>query len=1128
MNPNRPASALPKNARGIILVLTAGLLTLLGFMAVVFGHGLRLTSDAGARRAERMRSGLLSESGLSYAQARLYQSAAVPGAAHRGDDWTSRGDDALLTLPVGGLSNPSYARGEPWPDDGDGVHAPGEERSGPGWIDLDGDGCFSAWSGRLRVGRSPFDSRFSLRVRSDAGLVPINAGELGNPDADHDYDGVPNRLDPEHQGWLAVNPAPWADPDAGMNVSLVNLLDSLGGLLAVSDAAPEPYTPAYGNWPPTQRHGQIVLSRLGRRIVSGRPRGGYASVEDLLHVLGAADYAKAAPFLTAAGDRTPRDGAVVAGHAETVTRSMLVRADQPLIDLNAAPEAVLRAALRIAAAGGLYHDDPLYYNWAEDAEFQAITTESSYARILESEAAGIAGLIAQERRSAPIRSWKRLLELLATFPAVEDEPFTAIDERTGPARETRRRLLEDLVLSAFNAETFVPDPFSRSRDTLEVEREGILTGEDLLRARQVPSAALLAQQTAPYNASGLIPPPGTAAQLHMPVDYLNPPPPEPGHPTPAYLKTRPAALFALAGGPRRYDIESEGRSGPDRQQARRSARAACGLPFAAWRATGQEDFEMRRPVPGSPRLFEGGDVLCDGSVPPERNGIQSHPRSPISSYTPEALLADFPNMTADQKERLGEAHAYPPLWGDLRLAARQAPVSELLETTPPCVFALPFNEDSVPGPDNLYSPDDWKDNFGDPTRRPEGSPIVRCYSGEGRGMAIGGWARFGPCGLRLFPLAMVGEETGEPEDGDFLSFRWDDGSAPCPLTRGDYHDPGGSTNVVSGGGEIRNATITFSFPARGGETPVAQYGDTEFTVQFESQPVGGASGAGVDGDEGGKGGMGGGGSGGEEEEEEEEEIDQEDIYFSYLKIRVLPGDILMLSMQDGSSAPAMPPPVPFASGRRWRHAAVTIDGGTDPDDGIAHASAWIDGVLATTAPFTLDTGRFPADKKPTSGALRLKIVQGPLDDLKFFNATMSAQQIQDEATRAFLRHETSGSYLSGLLTFDRGRFPRGAALTGASWSAFAPAACRASAVPMTFTVYAYGDDPTAPPLGEARFHWSGDPAALQEADFRLPPCRHFRWQVVMRSTTPADTPVLDEFRVHYERPGASWTAYATD
>ncbi len=1122
-----PAHTLPRTG-GIALILTAGIMTLLGLMAALFTGGLRLTSETGHRRTDQTRSGLVSESGLSYARSRLLaRTAPAPGALCRGDDWTARGDE-IPSLSPGQLSNPSYARGEPWPDDGDGIHRPGEERSGPGWIDLDRDGRLSAWSGRLRLEATPFGARFALRIRSDAGLVPVNAGELGNPDADHDCDGIPNRLDPEYHAWLAVNPAPWADPGAGMNVSLVNLLDSLGALLDISDAAPEPYTPALGNRPPTPRHGEILLSRLGRRIVAARPRGGYTSVEELLPVLGAEDYAKSAPFLTVAGDRAPRNADVVAGHADTVTRAMLVRADQPLIDLNSAPETVIHAALRIAAAGGLYHNDPSHYNWAEDAEFQAIVTESSYVRILEGEAAGIAALIGQERRTAPIRSWKRLLEMLAAFSDVADDPFTAVDDRTGQARETRQRLIEDLVLASFSAEMFVPDPFSRSRDTLEVEREGIPTGEDLLRARQVPSAALLAQQTAPYNVSGLIPPPGTAAQLHMPVNYFEPPPPEPGRPTPAHLKTRPNAIFGLAGGPCRYDIESEGRSGPDHRQTRRSARASCGLPLAAWRATGQEDFEMQRPAPGSPRFFERGDLLCEGSIPPVRNGIQSHPRFPISSYTPEALLADFPDMTDDQQERLHEAHACPVLWGDLRFAARQAPVSELLETTPPCVFALPFNEDSVPGPDNLYSPDDWKDNFGDPTRRPEGSPMVRCYSGEGRGMAIGGWARFGPCGLRLFPLAMVGEETGEPEDGDFLSFRWDDGSAPCPLTRGDYHDSDGSTNVVSGGGEIRNATITFSFPARGGETPVAQYGDTEFTVQFESQPVGGASGAGVDGDEGGKGGMGGGGSGGEEEEEEEEEIDQEDIYFSYLKIRVLPGDILMLSMQDGSSAPAMPPPVPFASGRRWRHAAVTIDGGTDPDDGIAHASAWIDGVLATTAPFTLDTGRFPADKKPTSGALRLKIVQGPLDDLKFFNATMSAQQIQDEATRAFLRHETSGSYLSGLLTFDQGRFPGGAALTGASWSAFAPAACRGPTAPMTFTVYAYGNDPTAPPLGEANFDWDGSPEALQQADFRLPPCRHFRWQVVMRSASPADTPILEEFRVHYARPGASWTTYAAD
>lgn len=1106
----------PRGREGVFMVLVSGILVLLGMVALIFARGAGLSAGSGARQALRVRSGLLAESGLAYASARLLQTTVVPGALGRADDWSARGENEA-DLPADRLSNPSYARGEPWHDaDGDGRYDSGED-----WTDLDGDGRFSAWSGRLRQAAGVFADKFSLRIRSDAGLVPINAGELGNPAADHDRDGVPNRIDPEYQAWLAVEPSPWNDPDASMNLTLVNLLDSLGALLGVSDAASEEYTPAAGNWPATPGHRRILLSRLGRRIVSARPRGGYEAVADLRDVLGASDYAKVAPYLTVAGDRAPRNADVVDGHVDAIIRPAgLVRDDQPLVDLNAAPVQVIQASLRIAAAAGTYHFDPTAYDPSPEAEFQVIVTESPHARILEAEAAAIAARIDQERRVVPIRSWRHLLDVLSDFSDVQDDPFTVTDEASGPARQERLLLLQDLVLAAFNPNVFVPDPFSRSRDTLESDR---LEGTSW-RTRRVPSGALVGFQTAPYLYSGQAA--TTGVSLYMPTDLFAPPPPDPDRPTPAQLKTRPSAFFDLGGGPRRYEAVSEGVARAGALDGRRTARAALDFPAAVWRATGQEDFEMTHPAAGT-RAYGDGGIVYDGAIPPARAGVQSHPRFPLTSYALESLLADFPHMTESQREDLRKGHVYPAAWGDLRLAARQLPVGELLESDPPCVFALPFNEDGASGPHNRYSADDWEDNFGDPARRPDGAPAAQCFHARGGAAAVAGGARFGPSGLRLFPLAFVSEETGEPEDRDYLAFLWGDASAPAPLSRGDYHDPDNPENVVPRGGEIRHATIAFVFPTRGGETPVPQYGDTEFEILFESLPAAGSGDEGTS-PAGDRGGM-GGGEGGGEEEGDGEGLYEDDRYFRYIGVRVIPGDVLGIFLPNGGSSVVSPPPLSDASGRRWRHVAIVIDGGDDAIDGVAQARVWIDGVFCTPTPILLDVDAASGGRKPGSDVLRLKLLQGPLDDLKFFDVAMSEPQIQAEAERALRRHETFGMYLSGLLTFDRGRFPDGARIAGATWDAFVPAVCRAIGTPsMRFTVYAYGEDRTAPPLGQASFDWDGDPESSQEAVFRLPPCRHFRWQVDMFSAHPYDTPVLDAFHVLLARPGAPWVSYAAD
>lgn len=1102
------------------LVMATGLVTLLAFLAVLTVQGMRFASHAlGAAGAA---GGLAAESGLAYAAARLSESvSATRRAAGREGDWRARGTHEA-GLPPGRLDNPSYARGEPWGDDGDGVRMPGE--GGSAWLDLDGDGRFSAWSGRTRGG-GPFSRRFSLRITSDAGLVPVNAGELGNLLADHDADGVSNGDDADYAGILAIWGAPWGEPGVPANRGIVNLLDSLGAVLGVSGTVAVDHTPRSGNWPATRRLGQITLSDLGARIVSARPRGGYRSIEDLKPVLGA-DYEKVAPFLTVSGARAPWVGGGVGSFFGDLTRFGSVVADQPRMDLDGAPLPVVKAVLRVLAAGGYFHWDPFLYDASGTAAYQPVAMEGGFIRVLESEVDLIADLIDRKRRDRPIASWRCLAEALQDLPAtVADDPFTA--EADG---EERRLLLQDLVLSAFNANFHLPDPFSRGRDTLELPRESVLNGHDALDPRRVASGALWAGNTAPYTAAGQRPGAGFPT-LYQPLDLFNPPPPDPGHPVMAPLKARPTAPFGLAGALPVYQVES-GETGAARSRAtaRGTFAAACG----ALHLTSQEDFEQSRPSSSAPRRYAGGDLLSEGSVPVVKTSVQSHPRFSLSGYQAQPLVDAYPLLTPEQRQAALQGHAYPDLAGDLRLSVRQIPVSELAQTDPPCVFALPFNENGLPSPDTLYSEVDWKDDFGDPVRRAGGTPSIRLDSDQGGPIAIEGGGRFSPCGLRVFDLPPPDRKT------DSIVYAWGAAGATFPLTRGDYRDPDDPSEIVTGGGEIRSATISFLYPSRGGEDVVPQQWNGKFLLRYHRGTgidieTGSDSGGGESGKGAGSGGAVAGGDldgGGLPPPNEEDSDGQEgtgDPYSTYLQVQCLPSDGLILLTVGGGTGIAVPFPIPTGSAQRWRHAAIVIDGGTDPDDGDAKYRIFIDGQVMSGGIWSdIRMSTLAAGDRPASDEMRLEILQGPLDDLKFFDRAMTPEEVAVEAARSLMRHELTGVYRSGLFTFDAGRFPSGGIPSGASWDAFSPVACRiGGTVPISFAVRAYAEDGTTL-LGEASFDWDGDPAAPQEAAFRLPRCRHVRWEATLRSATPADTPILDEFRLLYAASGNPWGGYSVE
>lgn len=167
----------PTPRGGIVLTFLSGAMGLLLLLATAFLALSRQASRSLALAVAGGRATLSASSGLEYAFARLGD-APLPSSdgspARRGDDWTFRDGGSVLGERT---ANPSYSHGEPWIDaDGDGVRGAGEGTQ----ADLDGDLDFSAWSGRLRGGISPFSLRFALRIDAPDGRIPFTSRNAVN------------------------------------------------------------------------------------------------------------------------------------------------------------------------------------------------------------------------------------------------------------------------------------------------------------------------------------------------------------------------------------------------------------------------------------------------------------------------------------------------------------------------------------------------------------------------------------------------------------------------------------------------------------------------------------------------------------------------------------------------------------------------------------------------------------------------------------------------------------------------------------------------------------------------------------------------------------------------------------
>ncbi len=766
--------------RGIILILVSGILVvttltaLLLLQLVLSSRALQRTTT-GRRQAE-----IAAASGLDYAAARLWESPFTPaddGAPltkeNRPDDWTRRQ----------GPENPSWARGDGWKDaDGNGAWTAGIDAPDPA-SDLEANGRFDAWSGRLRGGAAPYALRFALAVRAAAAGISVNGGELNSPVGDHDLDGVLNGTDPDYLS--NVPAAAHRDPAWPGNVHLVNLLDNLGAVLGLSDTSPRPFAPGY------PALGTIAQSGLGTLVITHRPPGGYVSIDQLKPHLPPDDYGKVAPHLCVSAAAVPVALPVPNDKMNAFWRKVAYPEERyefhVPVDFNRCDVAVLQACLRNIAAAG-------HYGSAGTIPY---VLYAPYVRLGEGEADAVAQKLAENR---PIRTWRRFLEVLHAqgAPLFTDDLFTQGTDESLPVNHP---LKEDLILAQAMPGGFLGDPASWRQNALEVPRENpaSLFGTDDTSTRRILKEFLAPHlSSAPYDQTG-------TPILTLDAAALT---------TTARIPCRMTTELDLAAIPDAFAVDAEGQASPGDGQASAIRQAAAGLSFGrgAIRLSSQQDFEMFstpwRPVaPATPWHLPGGEARAEGPCQ-AKNGVQTTPRFPLDSYEVQGgLWTGLPPAAGWMIANDG----YPRVDGALTLQNRPMTNEELGvdigNGTNRCVFSLPWNADRVGEILTRYDPVAFRDNIEDPilspaTGAPRSPPSGALLFGIARHLHEG--YRGGPNGPRFWLDSIVMDD---------LVYRWEAPSDPTgwpfPLPRGN--------NPSAGSGELRNATIAGWFCAPGGE-----------------------------------------------------------------------------------------------------------------------------------------------------------------------------------------------------------------------------------------------------------------------------------------------------------------------
>lgn len=1008
---------------GIVLVFTTGLVVLIGLVGAIFLQVSLFSRTRGEIAAAVAATRLAAISGLEYAAVRLRAEprsvtdiGVAQTAANRVDDWTDRSGQPSATSGQLRL-NPSYSHGEPWSDTSgsNGRYDPGE----PVLADLDGDGRFSAWSGRLRGGKGAFGNRFSLRITTASGTVCVNSGEVGALDGDHDLDGIlnaddtafsatsgpyrtdldggygdfdndliPNGADADYVGALGNGIPDWRDPDFVGNTHLVNLLNNLGAVLGL---APDPSALFHPALPPAHPlNDGFVTTDLGRRVVAGRPRGGYLSVEDLRAVLTPTEFDAVSPYLSVEGRIVPVPFPLDAPDNKKNYLTKAVAAPESryefhaLIDFNRAPWEVLAASLRHLCASGIYDDTN---------ESSTITKTIPFIRLGGDEADGIARELVNRR---PIHTWGAFLDALhqaaLAGPLFQDDLFTVLDENSLPVNEAIDpilvRLKEDLILAQVAPAGYFGDPFTWRANSFEIPREPLpFIGLDAASTRRTAKDLLAGPlNTYPFDTAGVI-----AAKPSPNLVF---------HGIPARLTTE----YDLSAPPRgSFQVVSEG-SGAGEGAASAVAAGSLSL-FRALEINGQQTFQIRatleRPVaPVSPWWFPGGGVRVEGPAP-DAHGATTFPRFDLESYHYTGLGSTQPWMVLNDR--------YPRAMGGVQLSPRQLSHAEL--TNPggvgPCFFALPFNRDrfdapGVPEAGTWYATPNtrqWRENVGDPvldqtTGQPRsadpldlsGAPYDPHFFHEGL------WC--GPGGRRFGAVA----------------FAWDGLTHSFPAS------------AVDATGRPKNVTFSF-WHAAGQSEPFATGFDTA-GIRFEYRTASGF-------------------------------WKTHFVLLIHPDFQYLAG---VMTTMAGQPVPVWWVSEPVLSRAGWHHLAVSIDpAGTS-------LTIYVDGV--DVSPITI-----PAYPAPPANPPQFRLtLKGAIDDLRIFHPFLGTPEIEKLVRED--RYDTSGTFTTARFHFNATDFPGGALLRGLAWDGFAPAQTGGS-----FSFVVRGYPASGPPATVTIPPWNGAGAA---------------------------------------------------
>ncbi len=392
---------------GLVLVLVSGIVTLSMLLGLWLLQAALIGRKVQSARTAQSEAGLAAASGLEYAAARLVQDA-YPGfdvsMRGRGDDWTCRQGSGV---GVEGSSNPSYSHGEPWTDDGDGIFEPGTPE-GTAFIDLDGDGRFSARSGRLRGTGGARNLAFALAIESPEGRLPVNAGILWTENVFDSADGVPDHRD------LAIS----------YHRGLAHALDNLGAILLPVTNDRRHWQAATGA--PNPAH-TFELSYLGHDLITFRPAGGYkdgAEIRSALAPLGytEADLDAVLPHL----DLGPCEIQNESSRSYTPVELNVIGNQPPFpvyvpVNLHAAPRPVLEALWRYVRSdiptfeGETDGWNALYHRAGGNLSFEALSNPHpdwnpgrATLQIFPDEAAALAERVETLRKAGPL-SWPSLL-----------------------------------------------------------------------------------------------------------------------------------------------------------------------------------------------------------------------------------------------------------------------------------------------------------------------------------------------------------------------------------------------------------------------------------------------------------------------------------------------------------------------------------------------------------------------------------------------------------------------------------------------------------------------------------------------------------------------------------------------